>query len=175
MAKALTPKTRVIREAILTNPDKGPKALSKLINEAPEREDDKVRVTPGDVAGQQVAMRKAGASMPEAPAPASGPASPAEGPAEEAPQPRKARKPRVAAPDPAPAPEPPEPPRKARKPEPAVPEAAPAPRAAPAKAAPTRRGGLVGLLDRVVELAEDCGGLDELRRVVDRLIQLRAP
>ena len=49
MAKELTPKKRVIREAILANPDAGPKALARLINEAEQREHDKIHVTPGDV------------------------------------------------------------------------------------------------------------------------------
>jgi hypothetical protein len=31
----------------------------------------------------------------------------------------------------------------------------------------------VDLLDRVAEVAEECGGLGELKRVVDRLLQLR--
>jgi hypothetical protein len=166
MAKELTPKTRVIREAILANPEMGPKALARLINEAAEREGDKVHVTPGDVAAQQQAVRKAGASMPPArttapaPAPRAAPESPveeSEPPSEEKPPPRPAR-PRAAA-------------KRA-----AAPEAAPPPvEAPPAKPAAPRakRPGPIELIDRALSLAEDCGGLGELSRLVEKLLQLR--
>lgn len=137
MAKTLTPKTQAIREAILAHPDTGPKALAQLINNAEEREADGVHVTPGEVASQQQAMRRTGASLP---------AKPAE-------EPRPAKKPR---PEPEPVAEEEEapPPRKERK-------------------APARKPDLLDLLDKVVELATECGGIGELKRIVDRLIELR--
>src|SRR5262245_11432229 len=107
MAKALAPKTRIIRETILANPGLGPKALARLINEDEARQEDNVRVTPGDVANQQNAMRKAGASLPTAPARAPAPQAPTAPPApaaeeaeEPAPPPRKPSRPRGAKPAP---------------------------------------------------------------------------
>jgi hypothetical protein len=41
--------------------------------------------------------------------------------------------------------------------------------------APARQAGLVELLDRVFSLAQECGGLPELKRLVDRLAQAQAP
>src|SRR5260221_210515 len=61
MAKPLGPKSRLIREALGTHPDKGNTELAELINDADDRMDDKIKVTAQDVAAQRQAMKKPGA------------------------------------------------------------------------------------------------------------------
>jgi hypothetical protein len=143
MAKQLSLKTRVIREAISANPDKGPKAVAALVNKAEERERDGIHVTPTEVAHQQLALQKEGAVRPP-PAP----------PAPEAPV-------RRAAPEPEPEPEPVKPAPKKRVREPIL-------REAPARPALSA----VELIDRVFALADDCGGMAQLKRLVDRLARV---
>src|SRR4051812_28057877 len=79
MAKPLGSKSRLIRQAIGTNPDKGNTELAEMLNDAEERMDDKLKVTAQDVAAQRQAMKKPGAmtvpaaaTEPAAPAPKSG-------------------------------------------------------------------------------------------------------
>ncbi len=68
MAKPLGPKSSMIREAIKANPKKGNKEIAELLNDAPERMDDKIKVSAGDVAQQKQALKK---GKPVAAAPAS--------------------------------------------------------------------------------------------------------
>jgi hypothetical protein len=64
MAKPLGPKTTLIREAITANPGVQNKALAELINSSDARQQDKLRVTPFEVAEQRNRMKKAGAQVP---------------------------------------------------------------------------------------------------------------
>jgi hypothetical protein len=141
MAKQLSLKTRVIREAISANPDKGPKAVAALVNKAEERERDGIHVTPTEVAHQKLALQKPGAAQVEAP------------PAPEPPVRRAA-----------PEPEPVKPAPKKRVREPILRDAP----TAPAKAGMSA----VELIDRVFALAEECGGMAQLKRLVDRLARV---
>src|SRR5262245_26958969 len=72
MAKPLGPKSRLIRDAITEHPKKTPKEIAELHNDAEERMDDKIKVTPNDVSQQKQAMKKPGAQ--KAPAAAAKPA-----------------------------------------------------------------------------------------------------
>lgn len=74
MAKPLGPKSKLIRDAITANPGKGNKALADMLNSDEERQADKIKVTPNDVAQQRQAMKKAGAAKPEPAKAASKPA-----------------------------------------------------------------------------------------------------
>ncbi len=65
MAKPLVPKSLLIRDAIKAHPNKGNKEIAELINDSHDRMDDKIKVTPQDIAQQKQAMKKAG----ESPAP----------------------------------------------------------------------------------------------------------
>jgi hypothetical protein len=58
MAKPLGAKSILIREAIKANPKKGNKEIAELLNDAPERKDDKIKVSVADVAQQKQAMKK---------------------------------------------------------------------------------------------------------------------
>jgi hypothetical protein len=64
MAKPLGPKTTLIREAITANPGVQNKALAELINGSDARQQDKLKVTPFEVAEQRNRMKKAGAQLP---------------------------------------------------------------------------------------------------------------
>lgn len=168
MAKSLSPKSRVIREAIVRSPDLGPRALAQLINSDEAREVDRVRVTPNEVAQQQLAMQKPGAAVPPPPPP---PAAVEEEPEEHMPTPepgpRRAARPRAARPP---------------KETPSVNEPKETPAARPPKEraakppkepAASRSHSAIELIDRVFVLADECGGLVELKRLVDRLAALR--
>lgn len=61
MAKPLGPKSRLIRQAISANPQKGNTELAEMLSAAKERKEDKITVTAQDVAQQRQAMKKAGA------------------------------------------------------------------------------------------------------------------
>ncbi len=133
MAKPLGPKSMLIRQAITTHPGKGNTELAEMLNDAPERMDDKFKFTAQDVAAQRQAMKKPGAQMA-----AATPAAPAAKPAGNGRR-KPGRKP-------------------GRKP-------ADAPRAAAASAPASP----VDLIDRTFALAQQCGGMAELKRLVDRL------
>jgi hypothetical protein len=137
MAKPLGAKSILIRQAITAHPDKTPKELADLLNDAEERMDDKIKVTPNDVSQQKQAMKKPGATA--APAAAAAPAEPDPTPKAANGRRKPGRKP-------------------GRKP------AAAAPRAT------TQPGGNpVELIDKTFALAQECGGMDQLRRLVERL------
>ena len=132
MAKPLGPKSLLIRDAIKAHPNKGNKEIAELINDSHDRMDDKIKVTPQDIAQQKQAMKKAG----ESPAPsAAGNGGGKKG----------ARRAGGAQASTAPA----TPPRTA---------AAMSPSANP-----------VDLIDKTLDLAQQCGGLAALKRLVDRL------
>src|SRR4051794_38924645 len=57
MAKALSEKSRVIREAIKANPGKGNTELVDLINKSEDRQKDKIKVTAQDVGNQRSALK----------------------------------------------------------------------------------------------------------------------
>src|SRR5947209_17143549 len=130
MAKPLGPKSLVIRQAISAHPDKGNKDIAELINDSQDRLDDKIKVTPQEVAMQKQAMKKVrGDATPSAAGKGGG---------------KKGGRPRQAA---------------------AEPQATPAQR--PASAGP------VDLIDRTLELAILCGGLPQLKRLVERLADMQ--
>lgn len=58
MAKPLGEKSKLIREAITAHPRKNSKAIADLLNKAPERANDKIRVSATDVTLQRKAMSK---------------------------------------------------------------------------------------------------------------------
>src|SRR5690349_13452246 len=62
MAKALSEKSRVIRAAIHSHPDKGNSELAELINDSADRLDDKIEVTAADVNNQKQALKQLAAS-----------------------------------------------------------------------------------------------------------------
>jgi hypothetical protein len=129
MAKPLGPKSFLIRNAITAHPGKTPKEIADLLNDADERMDDKIKVTPNDVSQQKQAMKKPGAQ--KAPAAAKKPSGNGRR--------KPGRKP-------------------GRKP------AAAAPRASSAAAANP-----VELIDSTFALAQQCGGIQQLKKLVDRL------
>jgi hypothetical protein len=133
MAKPLGPKSMLIRNAIAANKGKGNKEIAEMLMDAPERMDDKIKVTANDVAQQKQAMKKAGAMK----VPAAAAATPATKPAGNGRR-KPGRKP-------------------GRKPVTA------ARSAAPTAASP------VDLIDRTLALAQECGGVEQLKRLVDRI------
>jgi len=141
MAKPLGAKALLIREAIKAHPKKGNKEIAELLNDAPERMDDKISVKPGDVAQQKQAMKKRRTSE-SAPKPAPAPQKTKE----EAPAARKRGRPRGRRPKTVPAP-------KAQR--------------AAAQASP------VDLLDKVFTLAQECGGVGTLKKLVDRIAEVQ--
>ena len=70
MAKPLGPKSLLIREAIRAHPNKGNNEIAELLNDSHDRMDDKIKVTPQDVAQQKQAMKKSGGKAPVAAPPA---------------------------------------------------------------------------------------------------------
>ena len=139
MAKPLGPKSLVIREAIKAHPNKGNKEIAELINDSHDRMDDKIKVTPQDIAQQKQAMKKSGESGGTAAAPAPAPAAPAAGKNK----------------------------GKGGRPKNAVTAAAPAPRAAASSSSP------VDLIDKTLDLAQQAGGVAALKKLVDRLADMR--
>ena len=138
MSKPLGPKSLLIRDAIKAHPNKGNKEIAELINDSHDRMDDKIKVTPQDIAQQKQAMKKAGGEA-AAPTPAAKPA-PAGQTKGKGGRPRKA----------------------------ATPAAAPAPRAAVASASPVdlidktldlaQQAGGVAALKRLVDRLADMQG-----------------
>jgi hypothetical protein len=66
MAKPLGAKSLLIRDAIKANPDLGNKAIAEKLMDSADRRDDKIKVTPQDIAQQKQAM-KSGKATPPAP------------------------------------------------------------------------------------------------------------
>jgi hypothetical protein len=139
MAKPLGEKSRVIRTAIAANPKKGNKELAKTLNDSPDRAGDKFTFTPEDVAKQKQAMKKPGAQK------VSEEGAPAAASATASAQPAKTRK------------------KPGRKPKAAAPANGASPPVRKAQPSPA------DLLDNVYLLARQCGGLNELKRLVERL------
>lgn len=131
MAKPLGAKSQLIRQAISDNPGMGNKELAEMLMDSNERLDDKIQVTPQDVAQQRQQLKKGGA----APQPAPKAATPAE-PAKPASK-RRGRKPGT--------------------------QVSPRPAAA---ASP------VDLLEKTLDLAQQCGGVQQLKRLVDRIAEM---
>jgi hypothetical protein len=115
MAKPLSPKSALIRDAITAHPNKKPKDLADLINSSDARKQDKINVTPGDVSLQKQALKQMKGSA----------------------KPKKAATPKAV-------------------------------KAAPAKA-PAKSASVVDVVDQVFALADQVGGMAQLRRLVDRL------
>ncbi len=136
MSKPLGPKSILIREAIAAHQDLGNKDLADLINGSDARKEDKIEVTPQDIAQQKQAMKKAGVTAPAAP---------------EAPAKGKPGRPKGSS----------------GQPKAAV-TAAAAPRpTASASASP------VDLIDKTLDLAAQAGGVAALKKLVDRLADMR--
>jgi hypothetical protein len=133
MAKPLGAKSILIREAIKAHPKKGNTEIAELINDSHDRMDDKIKVTPQDIAQQKQAMKKGGGSVAAAPEP-------------EVPTRAKPGRPKGSG----------------GRPKKAVTAATPA-RAAAAASSP------VDLIDRTFSLANECGGFEQLKKLVDRL------
>src|SRR6476659_7922663 len=66
MAKPLGPKSKLIREAISANPNKGNTELAGMLNGSAERKTDKIKVTANDVAQQRQALKSLGGAKPTA-------------------------------------------------------------------------------------------------------------
>jgi hypothetical protein len=120
MAKPLSPKSQLIREALKANPKLGNADLAKLINSSDARKQDKIKVTATDVGNQKQALKAMNATAK----------------------------------------------KKAKAHKPATSMAANKPQAAQAS---TKAANPVELIDRVFDLAGQCGGLAQLKRLVDRI------
>ncbi|MGL4550331.1 MAG: hypothetical protein ACRC33_04025 [Gemmataceae bacterium] len=148
MANTLSPKSQIIRHAVASHPAKGNTEMAAMLNDSADRLDDKLTFTPQEVANQKTALKKPGAmraalagGAPPAVTQTGAAADPAAEPAHE---PEAAK---------------PEPKKRGRKP-----GVKNKPRTiAPGAVSP------VDLIDRVFGLAEQCGGMGELRRLVERL------
>jgi hypothetical protein len=57
MAKPLSPKSKLIREAINANPNVGNTKLAELINGSDDRKQDKIKISAGDVNQQRQALK----------------------------------------------------------------------------------------------------------------------
>jgi hypothetical protein len=57
MAKPLSPKSQLIREALKANPKLGNADLAKLINSSDVRKEDKIKVTATDIGNQKQALK----------------------------------------------------------------------------------------------------------------------
>jgi hypothetical protein len=125
MAKPLSPKSKLIREALKANPNLGNADLARQINSSDARKEDKIKVTATDVGNQKQALKAMNAT---------------------------ARK-------------------KAKSPKPATSVAASKPQAAHASTA--KAANPVELIDRVFDLAGQCGGLAQLKKLVDRISEGR--
>ena len=138
MAKPLGPKSLLIRQTIAAHPDKGNKEIAELINDSHDRMDDKIKVTPQDIAQQKQAMKKAG-ELPKAGTGTGGKKGRGNGG-------RRAAGQQAAT-------------------APAVPPRAAAPAASSANP--------VDLIDKALDLAQQCGGVATLKRLVDRLADMQ--
>jgi hypothetical protein len=122
MAKPIGPKSQLIRQALRDHPDKANKELAQMLNAAPERKADKIKVHAGDVAMQKQAMKRLDSARPKAK--------------------RGRRAGKVARPGTAMA-------------------------GRGAQASP------VDVIDKTFALAEECGGFEKLKSLVDRLSGVR--
>jgi hypothetical protein len=129
MAKPLSPKSKLIREALKANPNLGNADLARQINSSDARKEDKIKVTATDVGNQKQALKAMNAT---------------------------ARK-------------------KAKAHKPATSMAANKPQATPMKATngATKAVSPVELVERVFDLADQCGGFAQLKRLVGRLSAVR--
>jgi hypothetical protein len=146
MAKQLSAKSTVIRDAITANPDLGNTDLAALINGADARKQDKIKVTATDVSNQKQALK----AMAETAAKTSAAPKPAAQEPAARPQLTRNGVPRK---------------KPGRKPGYKKPVAAPVAVAGkPAKVASA-----VDVVESVFSLAEQVGGMGQLKRLVDRL------
>jgi hypothetical protein len=76
MAKPLGAKSRLIREAIHKNPNKGNTELAEMLSASADRAADKLTITAQDVAAQRQALKNLGVTTP-APAPSPAASNPA--------------------------------------------------------------------------------------------------
>ena len=123
MAKPLGPKSTLIRQAITGHPKMGNKEIAEMLMDSKDRKDDKIKVTPQDVAQQRQQMKKAGQLT----------AGQRKGGAPD----RQAT---------------------ASTPAPSRPSAPPAISSSP-----------VDVIDKTLDLAQQCGGIAALKKLVDRL------
>jgi hypothetical protein len=153
MAKPLGEKSRIIREAIKKHPNRGNTELATFLNDAQDRLDDKFEFKAAEVAQQKIALKKV-ADRPAATQPATASVAEAETPPESA--------------EPATT----EPKRKGTKKRgrPLGRKTTVAPAAARVQpAVAPKQVNPADLLDRVFDLAAECGGIEQLRRIVERL------
>jgi hypothetical protein len=129
MAKPLSPKSKLIREALKANPKLGNTELADLINSSDARREDKIKVTATEVGSQRQALKELNGKAKE-----------------------KAKSQKLTS------------------------KVANKPQAAQAKTAnaTTKAASPVDLIDRVFDLAEQCGGVAELKRLVDRIAEARS-
>jgi hypothetical protein len=149
MPKPIGPKTALIRDAIKANPDKGNTALAELINSSDSRKQDKITVTANDIAQQKQALKQLGKGKA---APASAKGKGAKGAAQAAPNNNGAKKQKG------------KPSHKAKTAASAAPVTQHQPETAPVRP--------VELLRKVFDLARVCGGVGELKQLVDQLAEL---
>jgi hypothetical protein len=151
MPKPLSEKSRVIREAINANPDLGNKELAELLNGSPERQQDRLKVSATDVARQKLVLKQAGQGAAE-----EGPE--ATGGKQSEPKARRRR--------------PAQRRRKRQTPEPAAAAAREVAANGPDRGGPPAKP--LELIDRLFDLATECGGFEALKRLVDRCAALEA-
>jgi hypothetical protein len=143
MAKQLSAKSTVIRDAIAANPDLGNTDLATLINGSAARKQDKITVTATDVNNQKQALKAmAETAAKKSPTPEPAPAA--------KPQLTRTGTPRK---------------KPGRKPGYKKPVAAPV--AVAGK--PAKVTSAVDVVEGVFGLAEQVGGMNQLKRLVDRL------
>jgi hypothetical protein len=148
MAKPLSPRSTVIRDAIAANPDLGNTDLAALINGSAARKQDKITVTATDVNNQKQALKAmAQTAAKKSPTPEPAPAAPA---AATKPQLTRDGTPRK---------------KPGRKPGYKNPVATPV----AASVKPVKVASAVGVVESVFGLAEQVGGMAQLKRLVDRL------
>src|SRR5262249_3751914 len=146
MPKPLGEKSRVIREAIHANPDLGNKELAELLNSSAEREKDRLKVSPTDVARQKLVLKQAGQSAGEKePQPA--------GAKQSEPKARRRR--------------PAQRRRKGQAPEVAAAAAREVSANGPDRGTTPPPAKPLELIDRLFDLAKECGGFEGLKRLVD--------
>jgi hypothetical protein len=141
MAKPLGAKSRVIREFIAAHPGMGNTELAETINFSDAAKEEEISVTASEVSAQRQALKKLAEK-----------AAPAEMVEFTPPyEPAAAAEPRA---------------RKKPGPRPTA-----AITAAPALPSPAAQTDPVDLIDKVFDLAEESGGLEQLKRLVDRLAE----
>ena len=144
MAKPLSKKSKIIRDAITKLAHMGNKEIAEMLTDSQDRLDDKLEFKPTDVAQQRQAMKKAPAAAPVPQPTKAATSDQARTPT--APKGNGRRKP-------------------GRKKAAAAPPRAAAPQVAQAAA--------VELIDKTLDLAAQAGGVAALKRLVDRLAEMR--